>query len=176
MTATATGQLRYLSIPVPASAGAEADAIWLHEVQRIARSRGIRLGASAPAEPKRARHRRRALQLLPGDPRTASHPDRRTASSVELIACMKELRLWAGSPSLRDLSERAGIGQLPKSSISDALNHPEVLPELTLLHAFVEACGGEFHWAHWFDAWRRLAAQNPGRGPRMRNEPDRLEA
>lgn len=86
--------------------------------------------------------------------------------------CTKGLRLWAGSPSPRGLSDLAGIGQLPKSSISDALNHPEVLPELALPHAFVEACGGESHRTHWLDAWRRLAADNPGCERRMRNEPN----
>lgn len=162
MTAATTGRVRHLYIPIPASEDADADAIWLHEVQRIARARGIRLGASVPAEAKRVRHRRRALESVPGDPRTAPHPDRRTACSADLVARMKDLRRWAGNPSLRDLSDRAGVGRLPKSSISDTLNHPDVLPELGLLHAFVEACGGELHWTtHWFAAWQRLAAGAP---------------
>lgn len=69
---------------------------------------------------------------------------------------MRQLRVWAGDPSLRDLADRAGVGQLPKSSLGDVLRRG-VLPELGLLHAFVQACGGELHWTHWFEAWFRLS-------------------
>ncbi|MEW2575847.1 helix-turn-helix transcriptional regulator [Streptomyces syringium] len=61
----------------------------------------------------------------------------------EFIACLRELKLWAGNPSLTRI-EAVAIGkgfQLPRSTIGDALSRTRAsLPSAFVVRSFVLAC------------------------------------
>ncbi len=88
-------------------------------------------------------------------------PDPGAARTVaDFIQQLRLLKVWAGDPSLRDLSRRTG---LPRSTIADAL-HPvrARLPALDLVRALVRACGAERDLPRWERAWRAVRAVGDG--------------
>lgn len=111
----------------------------------------------------------------PPDPATATTP-------AELIERMRELRKWAGQPSLRALCRLAGttsahdgaeVDALPVSTASDLLRGRSLprLPRMVLVETYVTACllacgapADEIRGRldRWRQAWRALAdAANP---------------
>ncbi|MEV6780065.1 helix-turn-helix transcriptional regulator [Streptomyces syringium] len=64
----------------------------------------------------------------------------------EFIACLRELKLWAGNPSLSRLEDIArkgttGAARLPRSTIGDALNPKRTsLPSAFVIRSLVLAC------------------------------------
>ncbi|MCX4792629.1 hypothetical protein OG369_43420 [Streptomyces sp. NBC_01221] len=86
---------------------------------------------------------------------------------AELLLAMRDLRVAAGQPSLRDLVNRAAVpggggSYLPRTTIGDVLNGKRACTDAVLLH-FVKACGvtheSEIH--QWMNAWKR-AYQSEG--------------
>lgn len=167
---TSDGRIRYLSIPYPASEDREAaNAAWLAAVRLIARARGIDLAVRPRGE--NGVGPASAFARAGIDPASAPYPGPCLSGPRVLVEAMKALRQWAGNPTLRQLAERAGPGRLPKSSLSDALNRCETLPDLALVRAFVEACGGQHHWASWLQAWQQLAACQAQPGEHIEPDP-----
>jgi hypothetical protein len=94
---------------------------------------------------------------VPGpDLPAADSPDPAKATTpTEFAACMRQLRLWAGNPSLATLNARSG-GHLPPSTLSSVLRR-EALPRLDLLSHFVRACGLPADRAQdWEAAWKAI--------------------
>ncbi|MER7049204.1 NB-ARC domain-containing protein [Streptomyces jumonjinensis] len=97
---------------------------------------------------------------------------------------MRDLRLWAGQPSLRRLQRLAGtaraangdeIDALPRSTVSSVLRGRRV-PRSEFVAAYVAAClryrgSGEREIAEsvevWLTVWRRLCAMSPAVSPAM---------
>ena len=79
----------------------------------------------------------------------------------QFIAQLHALRVWGGSPTLRELENRAGAGRLPRSSISDMLRRTDRLPKIDLLAAYVKACGAGETLQAWVAAWHRLNKVQP---------------
>lgn len=84
-------------------------------------------------------------------------PNPQGANSVEeFVDQLRLLYAWAGEPTLRELEKRAGIGKLPRSSVSDMLRGTGRLPKIDLATEFVKACGAEAALPAWLAAWHRL--------------------
>jgi transcriptional regulator with XRE-family HTH domain len=101
-----------------------------------------------------------AGQEPPGQP-LADPPDpAAAASAADLVGMLNLLRQWADSPSLAELSRRAGgPGFLPRSTVSDMLRGQR-LPRLELMLTFVRACGlEEDRAAAWQAAWEHVRAR-----------------
>lgn len=80
---------------------------------------------------------------LPGpDPRSAQTPE-------EFVSKMRQLKEYTGL-TYREIEERAGtLGELPKSTLSDALKSKS-LPKPRVLRHFLRACGlTDEHIAEW---------------------------
>ncbi|MGH3763283.1 ATP-binding protein [Actinophytocola sp.] len=95
---------------------------------------------------------------------------------AEFVDLLRELRRWAGQPSLRRLRQLAGtttdsagrlIDALPASTVSDVLRR-EQLPRMEFVRAYVTACllardrGEEEISAYleqWHEAWSRVAGR-----------------
>jgi DNA-binding XRE family transcriptional regulator len=81
----------------------------------------------------------------------------RAATSAQLVASMKWLRMWAGNPSLAELNRRSG-GYLPPSTISGVLRR-EGLPRRDLVIRYIRACGlPDSVVGQWASAWDRIKA------------------
>ncbi|WP_232306663.1 hypothetical protein [Thermobifida cellulosilytica] len=108
--------------------------------------------------PRRAASRRPATTGLPSAP--AQKPDpRRAATPAAFVAAMRHYRLWAGAPSYLEMEYNCG-GVCSASRFRLALNSDR-LPRLTVLSAFVVACGGdEAEYQRWASAWRRIRADH----------------
>lgn len=108
----------------------------------------------------------------PPDPATAS-------SATEFVAVLRELRLWAGQPSLRRIRHLAGttsngsrgmqIDTLPESTTSYTLRGVR-LPRADFVRSFVAAClrSRDREWAEvgewverWQDVWLHVVAGGP---------------
>jgi hypothetical protein len=75
---------------------------------------------------------------------------------AELMAALRQFRLWAGNPSFRDMS-RACDGRPAASTMCRVLRRAQLPPRLELVDAIVTACGGEREDRERFaTAWRRL--------------------
>lgn len=100
------------------------------------------------------------------DPRTATGP-------AQFIERLRELRLWAGQPSLRQLRELGGTTQAPGGARIDALPVSTVshvlrgdrLPRMEFVRSFVAACLRArnrdepdimAYTDRWHEAWLRL--------------------
>jgi hypothetical protein len=75
---------------------------------------------------------------LPGEPPVPGIGE--AVNAAQLIEMMKQLRMWAGNPSLAELNRRSGGLRLPPSTVSDMLRI-ERLPRAALMLDFVRACG-----------------------------------
>ena len=113
-------------------------------------------GCDYPAAPGRR------LRAVPPSPAGADSP-------AELIAVVRELLTWADSPSLRAIEIRSR-NSVRRSTLSDALNHPERLPKRDLLRAVVTACQAEEHWPEWEEVWTRLDSAQPRPAPTPRRK------
>jgi hypothetical protein len=153
MSSTATKpRVRHLSLPfaVPADAdlATENAALVAVVAQEFAR-RGITYpGLRADPAARESSPTSRASQ--PPSPVGCT-------TEVELLACMRRLRAWAGNPSFRELQRRAEAAgrKLPHSTVNRALaeGNTRMLPHLKL-YAFVMACGvDDHHWPEWSAAW-----------------------
>jgi hypothetical protein len=84
-------------------------------------------------------------------------PDTSKITTIaELAKGLRELRMWAGNPSLRDLSSRCKYG-MPSHSTFATLFKGEHLPTLDLVLICVAALGLEKDTQLWTSAWRRVA-------------------
>jgi hypothetical protein len=97
---------------------------------------------------------------------------------AELAACLRRLRISAGSPSYRRL-EQWGLRhrkRLARSSVSDALAGRR-LPPKDLLMAFVQACGiNPVADTRWIAAWTMLAYHGTEQPPGSDAVPGQLAA
>lgn len=89
------------------------------------------------------------------------------AEPADLLHAMRELRLRAGKPSLRELQERAkatptAVTMLPRSTLGAVLNGTRHCRRDTLAY-FVRACGvKEPEVMRWLAAWDRIEASRNG--------------
>lgn len=76
---------------------------------------------------------------------------------LEFVDGLNAVRVWAGNPSLRVLSARAGL-RLPHSTLHGMLNRT-TLPRWEAVEAFLDACGvhDQERVREWARVWRRLA-------------------
>jgi transcriptional regulator with XRE-family HTH domain len=75
------------------------------------------------------------------------------------VDALRELHVWAGRPSMRELSRRAA-GHAGKSTFNKMLNSDR-LPRFDVLEAFLGACDTQYREA-WLRKWRQLArTENP---------------
>jgi hypothetical protein len=127
------------------------------------------LGDPAPGTPPSTRTEGRGGNVLaiPDVPGVNLKPDPTTAhSGAEFVGLMRQLRIWAGQPSLRMLAGRAPA-KLPISSLSIALKSTE-LPRLDLVLTFIRACGcTEDDASRWATAWRMIALQTAGQAAKQ---------
>jgi hypothetical protein len=73
----------------------------------------------------------------------------------DLAQALRAVRVWAGSPSLRQLVERSG-GRLRRSSMSDMLRGASI-PDYDRYIAFLRTCGIDgSDLDAWVFTWRRL--------------------
>ena len=88
----------------------------------------------------------------PPDPGMAITP-------AQFIDLMKQLRAWAGAPSLAVLNQRSGGYLLPPSTVSETLRRDR-LPRLELVSAFARACGlPDEHVERWEQSWASLRSR-----------------
>lgn len=104
--------------------------------------------------PRRELGRVRAVQDLEG---YDERPEPLQATSAgEFLQALREYRAWAGSPSLRAMSEGCGK-RVSHSTFANALN-AGCLPKLVVVQALIEGCGGRGEDVQrWTTAWRRLS-------------------
>ncbi|GAA3727582.1 hypothetical protein [Salinactinospora qingdaonensis] len=89
-------------------------------------------------------------------------PDPLEATTVHLfLEAMRDFRLWAGQPSYRQMQRRCG-GVCAASTFCNAMNPKRLeLPKLSLVYAFVTACGGDKdECQRWATAWRRISMRH----------------
>jgi hypothetical protein len=114
--------------------------------------------------------------ILTKPPSRPKHPDDRTGTptviddvagfdlcpdplqatnAAELMQILRQYRIWAGEPSLREMKRACG-NAMGVSTISGLLNSSD-LPPFRSLVAIVKGCGGdEDHQRAFATAWRRL--------------------
>lgn len=153
---TADGSPRTAYIAVPALPGGDpetANQVWLAAIRDMAQQRGINLAAAFGVS-----------QPAPGLPRfTAAPPARVDPSScettAEFLACMRELRAWAGQPSLHELERRAAArgAHLPHSTLGRVLSlNRTLLPSSAIVISFTTACGAGEFTNEWLKTWQRI--------------------
>ena len=100
-----------------------------------------------------------------GMERETGEPDLMGVRDVRgYVEALRELHLWAGKPSMRELAYRAD-GRASKSTFSKMLNEDR-LPPFYLLEAFLSACAVQYRQA-WIRKWRQLArTQDPSTAQR----------
>lgn len=87
------------------------------------------------------------------DPRNATGPG-------EFVEALKLVRIWAGQPSLREISARAGH-RLPHTTLFSMLAR-QTLPRWDPTVTFLRACGiEEEDIAAWGTTWNRLVRSPP---------------
>jgi transcriptional regulator with XRE-family HTH domain len=95
-------------------------------------------------------------------------------TACEFMDCLLRVKIWAGDPSVRALSQRAG---LPPSTMQDFLRRKRTkLPAVETVCAFLEACGVEDPnvIAEWVCVWRRLKFAEAGQRRTRAERPDRI--
>jgi transcriptional regulator with XRE-family HTH domain len=81
-------------------------------------------------------------------------------TSKEFVACMKEVRRWAGA-TYGDI-ERTTRNQLPRSTLHGILNRETLPIHWEPIEDFLYACGvGNPELTEWARAWKRLATKRP---------------
>ncbi|MFF1918203.1 hypothetical protein ACFVYE_43140, partial [Streptomyces sp. NPDC058239] len=71
----------------------------------------------------------------------------------EFVQALRDLHIWAGKPSMRELEARTG-SHVSKSTFHKMLNEDR-LPRFDTLEAFLKACKVEYREA-WIRKWRLL--------------------
>ncbi|HLL68295.1 MAG TPA: hypothetical protein VK453_21650 [Micromonosporaceae bacterium] len=97
-----------------------------------------------------------------------SAPDPASARTLsEFVACLRQLKLWAGDPSFEVLRRRCGV---PSSTLADAVRPDRTrLPRLEVVRRFVHACGGTTSdVAAWDAGWREVRERLDAPLPRPR--------
>ncbi|MEU4038664.1 helix-turn-helix domain-containing protein [Streptomyces collinus] len=90
-----------------------------------------------------------------GNPLDVGAPDPLLVQDIEqLVPALREVHLWAGKPSLRDLAGRHP--DLTRSSVGDMLNGRVPIPPYKRYRAFLEACGIQ-ELEPWTYTWCRLS-------------------
>lgn len=121
-------------------------------------SLGHRPGYSGPAprEPEPEGAGRPVRPPIPDLPGLSLRPDPGAAGTTgEFLDCLRNYRLWAGSPSFRVMSKNCERRFAP-STICTALSS-DSMPSLEMVLAIVAACGGpREHLCEFATAWRRL--------------------
>ncbi|NBM15344.1 helix-turn-helix transcriptional regulator [Streptomyces sp. GC420] len=109
-----------------------------------------------------------AATAPPGSAAARRHPalpPQYIREPIELLDAMREMRFTHGNKSLRALSEEAGVGVMPRSTLSAVLSGRR-MPSKNLLMAFVEVCGGvrpgSARARLWEQAWERADAHRRG--------------
>ena len=99
---------------------------------------------------------------VPDAPGVDLKPDPMTAcTGAEFVKMMGQLRVWAGSPSLRVIAAHSQQGLAP-STLSVALRSAQ-LPTFNLAVTFARACGcTEDEVSRWATAWRTIALTAEG--------------
>ncbi|HVH94535.1 MAG TPA: helix-turn-helix transcriptional regulator [Nocardioidaceae bacterium] len=95
-------------------------------------------------------------------------------TACEFMDCLLRVKIWAGDPSVRALSQRAG---LPPSTMQDFLRRKRTkLPAVEMVCAFLEACGVEDPnvIAEWVYVWRRLKFAEAGQRRTRVERPDSI--
>ncbi|AAZ56902.1 hypothetical protein JCM3263A_19110 [Thermobifida fusca] len=85
-----------------------------------------------------------------------TRPDPLAATTpAEFVEAMRLFRRWAGTPSYRKMQQNCG-NRCSATSFHTALSQDK-LPKLSLVEAFIAACGGsDEEYRRWATAWRRL--------------------
>lgn len=119
---------------------------------------------AALRQPGRDDREQDAVRLAPAGPEPIPdlpgadlRPDPGEAGTVtEFLDCLRNYRIWAGSPSYRTMSRNCQRRFAP-STICTALGG-DSLPSFEMVIAIVTACGGPAaHQSEFATAWRRLA-------------------
>ncbi|GIH95920.1 hypothetical protein ACFFMN_41750 [Planobispora siamensis] len=112
--------------------------------------------ASSPRKATPAGAPAKTIAQIDDDKEYPLKPKPLTANTpAELVDLMRQLRIWSGEPSLRELARRSCGGFAP-STLCETLKKDR-LPPYELLIAFVRACGGsEQDVMAWSSAWRRI--------------------
>lgn len=76
-------------------------------------------------------------------------------SVTEFVEALRAVRIWAGSPSLRDLEACSG-GKMRRATVGDMFGKGK-LPKYNLMMTFLSTCGVD-DLATWSVIWRRLRA------------------
>lgn len=85
----------------------------------------------------------------------------------DLVAALNWYKIWAGDPSFRDMSQRAGHA-LAHSTMWKALN-TDIMPRLSTVRAIVVGCGGsEEDLQQFVSAWRRIRLDTSSARPGAR--------
>jgi hypothetical protein len=105
-------------------------------------------------EALRARQPRQAPEDIGGQD---LRPDPGTAQiAADLVAALREFRVWAGRPSFREMAARCG-GQAAASTMCAALKSDDLPDRLAVIDAIIVGCGGsEDDRRRFATAWRRL--------------------
>ena len=103
---------------------------------------------------KELRNNFRAVAMETGEPDLVEVKDIRGYAEA-----LRELHVWAGKPSMRELERRVG-SHASKSTFSKMLSSDR-LPRFDILEAFLSACDVQYRQA-WIRKWRQLArTQDP---------------
>ncbi|MFW3469916.1 helix-turn-helix domain-containing protein [Streptomyces microflavus] len=98
--------------------------------------------------------------LRPVGPETGEPDPAGATSARDYVQALRELHIWAGKPSMRELEVRSG-GHVSKSTFHNMLTDDR-LPRFENLEIFLTACGAKYPQA-WLRKWRFLArAQDIG--------------
>src|SRR3954468_15484017 len=95
-------------------------------------------------------------------------------TACEFMDCLLRVKIWAGDPPVRALSQRAGM---PPSTMQDFLRRKRTkLPAVEMVCAFLEACGVEDPnvIAEWVYVWRRLKFAEAGQRRTRVERPDSI--
>ena len=80
----------------------------------------------------------------------------KAGSAEEFVGLLSRYRLWAGSPSFREMQRRCR-GAATASTFCKMLKKNEDLPAQHLVRAFIRGCAGNDEAVkRWITAWRRL--------------------
>lgn len=80
----------------------------------------------------------------------------KAGSTEEFVDLLGRYRLWAGSPSFREMQRRCR-GAAAASTFCKMLKKPGELPAQHLVRAFIQGCAGDDQAVkRWITAWRRL--------------------
>jgi hypothetical protein len=112
-----------------------------------------------------------AKQGIPAPPDRSPWPPcpRNAQTPEELHEVIKRLIAWAGQPSLRQMSMRAGLnGELPSSTLHDVLKKPHRLPSEQVLQNLVYACRADGHWGEWQKTRAAIASNLKTKRPMRR--------